>query len=101
MPVAIDESAGVSTVRLDGDIGIAAALELKGALIAALASHRELRVELGGVTAVDITTLQLLWTAAQAAPRAGIKLHISGPIPEEMELAMGLAGLERFAVDPE
>jgi anti-anti-sigma factor len=100
MPVTLDERAVVSVVGLEGEVDIRAAVELKGALLAALLSRQELRVELAGVTALDITTLQLLYAFEQAAAKAGTKLRLSQPMPEAMELAMGLAGLERLVVNP-
>ena len=99
MPVVIEQSATGSTMRLDGDVGISAALELWGALNKAVASGLELKVDLAGVTALDITTLQLLWAARQAAANADTKLHLAGPMPEAMERAIDLAGLESLAVN--
>lgn len=99
MRVSVDQSAEVPTVRLDGEVDISVALELKGALIEAVASRPGLRLELEGVTALDITTLQLLWAAGRETARSGTKLLLSGPAPEAMDEAMGLAGLEGFAVD--
>lgn len=86
-------------MRLEGDAGVSAALELKGVLIQALASGSELKVDLAGVTALDITTLQLLWATEQAAAKAGTKLRLSGITPEAMERAIDAAGLESFAVN--
>jgi anti-anti-sigma factor len=101
VPAAVEQNAEGSTVRLDGEVDIRAALEFKGVLIQALASRQELRMELGSLTTLDITTLQLLWAAERATAKCGTKLVLSGPIPEAMEEAMDLAGLERFAVDPQ
>jgi anti-anti-sigma regulatory factor len=87
-------------VGLEGEVDIRAAVELKAILLAALVSRQELRVELAGVTTLDVTTLQLLWAAERAAAKAGTKLLWGVPVPEAIELAMVLAGLERFSVDP-
>jgi anti-anti-sigma regulatory factor len=100
VPVTLDQRAGGSVVGLNGEVEIHAASELKGVLLAALRSRQELRVELAGVTALDITTLQLLCAFERAAVKAGIRLLWTGPMPEEMGLAMALAGLERPPVDP-
>ena len=96
VPVTLDRRAVVSVVGLEGEVDIRTAVELKGVLLAALLSQQELKVELARVTALDITALQLLWAFEQAAAKARIKLLWSGPQPEAMELATGLAGLERF-----
>lgn len=100
MPVTLDRRAVISVVGLQGEVDIRAAVELKTALLAALLSGQELRLEMACATALDITTLQLLWAFERAAAKAGTRLHLGGPMPETMEFAMGLAGLERFAVDP-
>jgi anti-anti-sigma factor len=100
VPVTLDQRAVVSVIGLEGEVDIRAAVELKDVLLAALLSRQELRVDLAGVTALDITTLQLLYAFEQAAAKAGTKLLFSGPMPEAMDLAMGLAGLERLVVNP-
>jgi anti-anti-sigma regulatory factor len=100
VPVTLDQRAGRTVVDLRGDLDIQAAAELKGILLAALRSRQELRVELAGVTALDITTLQLLSALERAATKAGLDLLWGGPISEETGLAMDLAGLERPLVDP-
>ena len=99
MPVAIEQSAENSTVLLSGDVGIGAARELRGALIEALTSGRGLRIDLSGVTSLDVTTLQLLWAAERAAAKDGTKLLLNRPIPKGVEQAMNLAGLKGLAVD--
>ena len=98
MSVMIEQGAIFSTVRLGGDIGICAAVELRGVLIEAISSGLDIKVEFAGVTALDITTLQLLWAADLAADRAGTKLLQSGPIPAAVEAAMDLARIERLTV---
>jgi anti-anti-sigma regulatory factor len=100
VPVTLDQRADVSVVGLEGEVDIRTAAELKAMLLAALLSRQELRVELAGLTTLDITTLQLLWAAERAAGKAGTKLLWGGPAPEAMGLAMSLMGLERFWGDP-
>lgn len=99
MSVTLDQRGEVSVVGLEGEVDIRAAAELKGALIAALESRQELRVEMAGVTTLDITTLQLLRAFARAAANTGAKL-VFGEMPKAMDLAMELSGLERIGVDP-
>jgi anti-anti-sigma factor len=101
--VTLDQRALVSVVGLQGEVDIRAAVELKGVLLAALESRQELKLEMVGVTAWDLTTLQLLWAFARAAAKSGsesgAKLIVC-EMPEAMDLAMDLAGLERLAVAP-
>jgi ABC-type transporter Mla MlaB component len=94
----IEQSATDSTVRLEGDVGISVAIELRGNLIEAISSGKEFKVELIGETAFDITTLQLLWAAERAAAKAGTKLLLSGSMPTVLKRAIELSGLEVFSV---
>jgi anti-anti-sigma factor len=96
--VTLDRRAVVSVVGLEGEVDIRAAVELKGILLAALESRQELRLEMAGLTALDITILQLLCAFARAAAKAGAKLILSEPMPKAMEVAMDLAGMGRVAV---
>jgi anti-anti-sigma regulatory factor len=98
VPVVLDQSEVVSTVRLEGDVDIGAAQELKGVLMEALASRKELRVELADANALDVTIFQLLWAAERAAGKAGTGFSVRGKVPEEIVLAMDHAGLERLPV---
>jgi anti-anti-sigma regulatory factor len=99
VPMIIDQNATGSTVRLDGDAGINTAVELQGNLIEAISFGDDFKVELAGVTALDITTLQLLWAAEQAAAKVGTRLLLSGSMPAVLERAMELAGVEIFSVN--
>jgi anti-anti-sigma factor len=101
VPVEIEQSAEGpgSVVRLNGDVGICAARELKAALVEALAFSGVLKIDLAGVTAMDITTLQLLWAAQHAAAKAGTQVILARPMPEAVKQAMELAGMEGLAVN--
>ena len=87
-------------MRLEGDVDIGAAVDVKALLLEALASRRGLRVELGGTTALDVTAYQLLWAAQRAADKAGMKFSVEGPMTEGIALAMAHAGLEQFPGNP-
>jgi anti-anti-sigma factor len=101
VPVTLDQRAEVSVVGLDGDVDIQSAAELKGILLAALLARQGIRVELAGLTTLDITTVQLLWAAQHAAARTGTQLVLVGPVPKGVKQAMDLAGLDMPPVDPE
>jgi hypothetical protein len=98
LPVTLDRDGAISTVRLDGDVDIGAALELKALFVDALASGRELRVRLDGASCLDIAIFQLIWVARREAVRAGLEFSIEGHVPEEIALAMAEAGLEALPV---
>ena len=81
---------------MEGQINIASAAELKKLLLEALASGRELRVDLDLATDLDVTALQLLWAAERAARGASKGFTLSGRVPDEIAIAMAEAGFEKF-----
>ncbi len=96
MATTIDLSDGSTTVRLEGEVGISGAQELKGSLMEALASRCEVRIDLSEATGLDITAIQLIWAAERAAKDAGLVFSI-GPLPETIALSIVDAGLEPFS----
>jgi hypothetical protein len=81
-------------LRLEGDFNMASSVELKGVLLEGLASGRELELDLLAAGQIDITFLQLLWSAEREAMRAG-----SGFVSRVSETVAGAAraaGFERF-----
>jgi anti-anti-sigma regulatory factor len=91
-----DQSEETSTVRLEGEVDISGAQELKDRLMEALAAGREVRLELSAATALDITAFQLIWAVERAAKNAGVAFSMDGPVPEKIVLSMLDAGLEPF-----
>jgi hypothetical protein len=57
--------------RVEGDFNITASAELKGLLLEGLASGKELRLDLERAAEIDITLLQLVWSAEREAARVG------------------------------
>jgi anti-anti-sigma factor len=98
MAVTLEQSEALCVLRLEGEINIACAAELKKLLLQALASGRELRVDLEGATEVDVTALQLLWAAEREARGSGRGFTLAGRVPEEIAATAGDAGLEKFPV---
>jgi anti-anti-sigma regulatory factor len=98
MQATLEQSAGVCRVRLQGDLSIASAAELKASLLGALASATELQVDLAEATALDITAMQLLWAANEEARRSGHAFTLAGNIPEEMLLGFREAGFENIPI---
>jgi anti-anti-sigma factor len=98
VPVTLDQSEAVCLVRLEGEIDIASAAELKKVLLEALASGRELRVDLERAAELDVTALQLLWAAEREARRSGVGFTLAGRVPEAISAAAGDAGFEAFPV---
>ena len=102
VPVTLDQGEALCSIRLEGEVTIASAAELKKLLLQALASGSELRVELEGATELDITSLQLLWAAGREARRSGRGFTLAGKVPEEISAMANDAGFEDFlqGLDP-
>jgi len=61
-------------VRMEGQITLASAGELKEWLCEWLASGKDLEFDLGHVDEVDVTVLQLLWAAVRDSRNAGVRV---------------------------
>lgn len=96
--VTIDQSEAHCLIRLDGEVGIACAAELKKVMLQALASGKDLQVDLQRATELDVTAMQLLWAAEREARKSGRRLFLAGQAPKEIIAAAGEAGFERFPV---
>jgi anti-anti-sigma factor len=94
-----DESEMLSLLRLQGDVTISSAAELKNLLLAALARGKDIHVDLSCVTEVDVTALQLLWAAEREAKGSGIEFTLAGPMPEDVAAALAAAGFEKISID--
>ena len=98
VPVTFDQSQGMSVIRLEGEIDIASAAELKKVLLQALATGAEVRLDVERATELDVTALQLLWAAERAAKGSGRTIAVVGEVPAEILVAAREAGLEKFPV---
>jgi len=65
MPVIRTQNGTSCLIKLEGEIGLADALALQQALEAALCGGTEVQLDMQDVTAVDVTTLQLLVAAGR------------------------------------
>ena len=97
MGIALEQGDNSSVLRLDGEIDIACAAELKTLLLKALGAGGEVRVALDGATELDVTAVQLLWAAAREAGRAGERFAFEGQTPEPVLSGLLLTGFEEFA----
>jgi anti-anti-sigma regulatory factor len=96
VPVTFDRNAEPGLIRLEGEIDISQASELKRVLLEALAEKREVQVAMETVTGVDITAVQLLWAAERAAGASGQVFGLEGPVPESLCVTLHEAGFERL-----
>jgi anti-anti-sigma regulatory factor len=101
MPVTLEDNETFCRIRLEGEIGIPFASELKSVLLQALAGGKDLRVDVRGVTELDVTAYQLLWAVERKASGSGAGFSLAESVPEKISQAMVNAGLEMFPVIPD
>ena len=101
MPVTLDQNEGQCLIRLEGEIDVACATELKKVLLQALASGQQLRVDLERATEVDITALQLLWALDREARGSGRGCTLAGRVPEPIAGTVSAGGFGRFPIPAE
>lgn len=96
MPITSAANETQCVINLQANVDISDAADLKQALLDALLSHKELRLDLAGVTELDITAVQLLWAAARESQREGVSFTIIGAVPEEITATVRDAGFDAF-----
>ncbi|MFP5228968.1 MAG: STAS domain-containing protein [Acidobacteriota bacterium] len=96
MPVIVDRAAEPVRIRLEGEVDIATAAELKEALVEAVRSHRPTRIALEKATGLDVTALQLLWAAERGNEAEEPLFSLEGSVPETLRAAAGEAGFQTF-----
>lgn len=101
MPIVLDQNELQYVICLEGEIDIASAAELKKLLLEALASGKELRVDLARATELDVTALQLFWAAGREASAAGVGFNLAGEVPAAITSTLGDAGFEQFPIPAE
>jgi anti-anti-sigma regulatory factor len=98
MGITLDDSGSQAMIGLNGVVDISSAAEFKMLLLRALNSGKEVRVSLSGATALDVTAVQLLWSAEREATRAGTGLSFTGPAPAEVYVSLCEVDLQQFLV---
>lgn len=89
------ERAGTQWVlHLEGECSMVSASELRGVLSEGLTAAPELVVDLGAVAEIDVTVLQVLWSAERDAGRRNRKLL--SRVPEALAEVAREAGFEHF-----
>jgi len=96
--IALSHAGDLSMIHLDGEIDIAVAAELKASLLKALESGSEISVSLQGVTALDLTAFQLLWSAQREARQKGLKFAVMRELSEHIQTSLECMGLEGLLV---
>lgn len=88
-----------SVLRIDGEISIYRAAELKQALLASLDQTEELEVDLAAVTELDTAGVQILMLVKRQAQATQRKLHLVGHSPAVLEV-FELLNLAAYFGDP-
>ncbi len=95
----VEHRDGGCAVRVEGDMTVYTAAELKPALLALLADFRRMEIDLGAVAEMDTAGLQLLALAKLEAARAGGELRLANHSDAVRE-ALDLCGMVGFFGDP-
>lgn len=95
MPVTFDRVAEPGLIRLEGEVDISQAEDLKRILLEALTAGRATRIAMETVTSVDITAVQLLWAAEREGKASGMQLTLDEKIPEALRTLLREAGFDR------
>jgi anti-anti-sigma factor len=98
LPTALIEAETQCVIRMEGDVDIANAAELKTMLIAAISSGKEVQIDLEGASDLDVTAVQLLWSAAREAGKAGSSFA-AVHVPEVLRSSMSELGLPDFPAE--
>ena len=88
-----------ATLRLDGELTIYRAAELKPLIIDALQPGGTLEIDLAGVSEIDSAGVQLLMLAKREAQARGGELHLCGHSPAVLDV-FDLLDLAAFFGDP-
>ena len=95
MGIALKEEDARRSVCLEGEIDITISTELKTTLITAISSGQPVQIDLGRVTDLDITAVQLLWSAAREAQTASTSFSAEH-IQDAVRGAVRDMGFENF-----
>jgi anti-sigma B factor antagonist len=92
LPVTMERHETHSLVRLEGEVTITSAAEVKEALLAGLAAGTDLHLDLEHAERIDVTIMQLLWATVREADRTGVAL--AGAVSEAAAALAREAGFE-------
>ena len=83
----------VLIVKLEGDLSIFRASEIRDILAGSLEGMEEVKIDFGQVDSVDLSLLQLLISAQQVAEQNGTRLSLSIPLPLKIQDIIDRAGI--------
>ncbi|HAR95965.1 MAG TPA: hypothetical protein DCR97_08400 [Deltaproteobacteria bacterium] len=82
-------------IRVEGELTVQHAAELRTCLLSALSSAQSVRVDLEALEDMDLTCLQILCSAHKSALFAGKVLCLGNKIPEHFKNTLDTAGFWR------
>ena len=94
-----DSREGRRTLHIDGNLTIDQSCSFKDTLLEAFESTNHLIIDLEKVSAIDISSLQLLCAAARSITQAGKKISIKGEIPDIIKKALADVSIDRTACE--
>lgn len=94
MAIALTQSDDASLLRLEGEIDISSAAELKAALLEAIAAGKAIRILVDEIAELDVTAFQLLWAAGRQAQKAGTGFTVAGQIREPVRESLAAIDLD-------
>jgi anti-anti-sigma factor len=103
MSIELEQLEDRSVVRLTEAITVGFATDLHKLLMEAVRLNCGIAIDLEGVAELDVSGIQLLYAARQAAERAGISMSLQGSAPRAVKDAFLESGLDPFqlAISPE
>jgi anti-sigma B factor antagonist len=99
MSIRTETRDGLYLLHIEGEMSIYTAAELKSQLLPHLGQAGELEIDLGEVSEMDASGMQLLILAKREAVRAGAALRLSRHSPAVLEV-FELCNLAGFFGDP-
>lgn len=96
MGIALEENEAGSLVLLEGTIDISSAAELKKLLVSALGTGKHLSISLAEAQYLDVTAVQLIWSASQQAQRSGVGFSLPGILAEPVAQSLTNGGFPSF-----
>jgi anti-anti-sigma regulatory factor len=84
-------------VKLDGDLTVNHAAEIRKIMMHALTDADQALIDFGNVTNADLSSLQLLCSAHKTAASMNKHLLCAGRLPDALRKAAEEAGYARFA----
>ncbi len=99
MPIHAETKDGLSFLKIEGDMTIYTAAELKAGLMPCITQPGEREIDLSGVSEIDSAGLQLLLLAKREAARHASPLRLTGHSRAVLEV-LNLCDLVPYFGDP-